>query len=237
MASLVDLLRYKEEVEIRHPKTGEVLRKVWVRILGDFDLNKAYKASRIASNEKRAALRNPETEDYKDEVLGLIELSRMEQVEVIKTARLASFATEAQVAVDRPELPKLEEIALDPDGPSLEELEKLDKEEEEVETTYQSKIQEYIDTKQKELEDELEKKSDKEILELAQIEISNVIPFSIFMNELTDYKLLYGVFKDHACKEREFQSIEDVKNTPSSIKDQIIFAMNRLELGQTEIKN
>lgn len=237
MASLVDLLRYKEEVDVKHPRTGQTIKKVWVRVLGDYDLNKAYKASRIVSSEKRAALRNPETDDYKDEVLGILELSRSEQEDVVKTARLSNFISEANAIVERPDLPKLEELSLDADAPTLEELEKLDAVENKEEEEHQKRVQEYINQKQIELDHELSKLSDEELIKLAQFEISNVLPFGIFMAELNDYKLLYGVFRDKLCKEREFDSIEDIKNTPQPIKDQLLEVLNKLELGQEEIKN
>jgi len=237
MVSLVDLFRYKEEVDIKHPKTGEIIKKVWIRILGDFDLNKAYKASRILSSEKRIALRNPDTDDYKDEVLGIAELSRVEQEDIIKTARLSNFISESSAIVKRSDLPKLEELALDADAPTLEELEKLDSAEKEEDEEYKKRVQDYISQKQLELEQELSKLSDSGILTLSQHEISNVLPFGVFMSELSDQKLLYGVFMDKACKEREFNSIEDIKNTPQTIKDQLLTVLEKLEMGQEDIKN
>lgn len=237
MASLVDLLRYKEEVEIVHPKTQKPLKRVWVRVLGDYDLNKAYKASRIVSADKRISLRDITSEDYKDEVLGVIDLSREEQTDLVKSSRLGTFVTQAQVAVERPDLPKIEHIAIDGDAASLEELEKFDAEEAKLDTEYRNKIEEFVAQKQVELDAELAALSEEELLKLAQFEVSNILPFSAFMSELADQKLLYGTFKDKTCKEREFDSIEDVKNTPKELKDQLTVVLDRLELGQEEIKN
>ena len=56
MASLKDLLKYKSEVEIKAPTTDKVLAKVWVRTIGDDDLNTSFKLARIASSNRRKKL-------------------------------------------------------------------------------------------------------------------------------------------------------------------------------------
>lgn len=237
MVSLTDLFLYKKEVEILNPTTGKPVKKVWVRVLGDYDLNQAYKASRIASANKRKALRDPESDDYKDEVLGINDLPRETHIELIKTARMNNFISEAQSAVERPELPELEEIAVDPDAANLEDLEKLDSAEDKVEKLYKEKLQEYVDAKTLELTKTLEALPDNELLKLAQVEVSNVIPFSVFMEELSNYKVLFGTFQDKACKSHEFVSKEDYQNLPRPIKDQLITAISELEISGEDIKN
>jgi len=237
MASLADLLRYKQEVDIMHPVTGEFIKKVWLRILGDFDLNKAYKIARIASSKKRLALRDPSTDDYQDEVMGVIDLSREEKEDLIRTARLSIIVSEAQSVVERPDLPKLESITPDPDAASLEDMEKMDTLESEDEVKYKKEIQEYINTKKLELEEELKIKEEAELNELAKIEVSNIVPYSVFLNEVAEQKILLGVFRDKLCKEREFDNIDDVRNLPKSVKDLLIEKLTLLELGHDEIKN
>ena len=237
MASLTDLFLYKKEIEIMNPATRKPVKKVWVRILGDFDLNRAYKEARIASATKRAALRNPDSADYKDEVLGVSELPRDEQIELIKTARISGFIAQAQSTVERPDLPELEEIAVDPDAAGLEDLEKLDSEEKEGDKSYSTKLQEFVDTKTLELMGELTILSDEELLKITQFEVSNIVPFSVFIEELNNYKGFLGTFQDKPCKIREFNDIEEYKNLPKAIKDQIVGAINELEITGEEIKN
>lgn len=237
MASLIDLLLYKKEVEIINPINKKPIKKVWVRVLGDFDLNKAYKASRVASNKKRLALRDSTSEDYQDEVMGVADLTREEKEDLVRTARMSIFVSEAQVAVKRPDLPELEEVAVDPDAASLEELENLDKTENKVEDEYQKKLQEYVTDKVNELNAELKEMSDEKLLEVASFEISNVVPFSVFVSELNDQKIFYGTFKDKYCKDREFDNLMDVKNLPREIKDILVETISNLEIGYDEIKN
>jgi hypothetical protein len=237
MASLADLFLYKKEIEIINPKTKKPLKKVWVRVLGDYDLNKAYKSSRIASANKRKALRDPETDDYKDEVMGVVDLPFEEQLELIKAGRSSGFIAEAQSNVERPDLPELEEIAVDPDAPNLENLEKLDNEEEKTEKLYKDKLQEYVDAKTLELTNTLEQLSKEEVLKMAMYEVSNIVPFSVFMDELNIYKAVFGTFQDKTCKIHEFDTREDYQNLPKEIKDQILSAIVELELSGDDVKN
>jgi hypothetical protein len=237
MASLLELLRYKKEIEVLHPITKKPIKKIWIRVLGDFDLSRAYKAARIASSKKRDALRDPMSEDYQDEVLGIDTFSYEEKLDLIKTSKLSNFTSEAQAHVVRPDAIKLEEISPDPDAASLEDLEKLDIEEISSEVEYREKIQAYIDSKLEELEGELKQKTIEEIDEQAKYEISNIVPFTVFLTEVSNYKILYGTFRDKSCSEPEFSSITDIKNLPKEIRDFIIEELNELELGTEEIKN
>jgi hypothetical protein len=237
MVSLVDLFRYKKEIMITDPVTGRDVKKIWVRVLGDMDLNKAYKAARLASAAKRDALRNPETEDYKDEVLGVVELSPEEKREVIKTARLSNIISEAISATIRPELPKLEEVAVDPDAATLEELENLDKEEIKVEKEYQSKIDEYVTLRTQEIDIQLQSLSVEELDKQAMQEVSVLVPFALFMTELNVNKALYGTFQDKDCKTKEFETADDFRQLPKAIQDLIIDEINNLEIHGSEIKN
>jgi len=237
MVSLVDLFRYKKEIMITDPVTGKDVKKVWVRVLGDMDLNKAYKAARLASAAKRDALRDPETEDYRDEVLGVVELSVEDKREVIKTAKLSNIIAEAISANVRPELPTIEEVAIDPDAATLEELENLDKAEDKIEKEYQSKIDEYILLKTQEIDLQLQALSTEELDKEAMQDVSVLVPFALFMTELNVNKAVYGTFQDKDCKIKEFESTDDFKQLPKHIQDFIIAEINSLEIRGSEIKN
>ena len=237
MATLTDLLNYKKEIEILHPETGKPLKKVWIRLLGDLDLTASYKKARLASSAKRAALRDENSDDYKDEVVGVVDLSKEEQIDFIKTSRLSQIMAEAQIAVARPDLPQLEEIAIEPDAATLEELERMDEEEKDDEITYTDKIEEYINLRTLELESNLRNMPDEELLTTARFEVSNLIPFTLFITELNDWKAFLGTYQDKACTIKEFGSIEEFKQLPRPVKQFIIEEINSLEVSGNEIKN
>jgi hypothetical protein len=237
MATLADLLQYKDSLDIEHPQTGKIVKTLWIRVLGDLDLGKAYKAARLASAAKREALRDPESEDYKDEVLGIVDLDDQEKKDIIKTGRLTNIIAEATVAVARPDLIQPEEVAIDPDAATLEELENLDKAERESEKEYRAKIDEYVKDKSDELDAILSELSPEELTKQAQAEVSTLVPFSLFITEVNAQKAFYGTFQDETCKKREFESVDDFKQLPTFVQEAIIIKMNSLEVDGPSIKN
>jgi len=237
MASLADLLRYKKLIDVHDPRTNEVIKTVWIRVLGDLDLTNAYKASRLASATKRSALRDIDSEDYKDEVLGVEDLAEEEKKDLIKTAKLSNIISEALVAIERPDVPKLSEIAINPDAASLEELEKFDIAEKKVEVSYRDKIDEYIRLRTEEIEVELQLLSIEELTSRAKQEVSVLVPFSLFMSELNVQKAFYGTFQDQTCKIREFETIDDFRQLPKSVQEMLIEEINNLEVSGADVKN
>src|SRR3990170_5609765 len=150
MGQLVDLLRWKKEVLLKDI-SGNPLKSVYLRIIGDYDLQESYRLARIASSKKRALLRDTESDDYKDEVNILDEATPEQCLEIIMAAKSTAFENEAVSANERPELLGIDAVAMDPDAPTLEEQETLDKKREDAEQAYQKNLVEYVETKKAEL--------------------------------------------------------------------------------------
>ena len=243
MGKLTELLRWKKKV-ILIDSQGEVLRdtkgkpvEVWIRILGDEDQQMAYKMARIRSAVKRALLRNPDTVDYKDEILPIMEADVDICKELVKVSKRTEYTTDALANVVRPELPKMEEIAIDADAPSLEEQEKLDKLTEEVEEEYQKAIVDYIDTRMAELETHLNSIDADEIRSEAMYETSNALALNAFMTEVAEEKTWRAVYLDEKCSQRAFDGVDDFRELPSIPKTQLIEAYDALEMSPDDIKN
>lgn len=234
--NLVDLFKWKRSVDVIDDK-GTVVGTVWIRVLGDWDLQQAYKLARAASNKKRLALRDPSTLDYIDEVLPVEEFTREEKCEVIRSANQGTFINDAATAVVRPDLPKMEEISSNPDNPSLEDQEEFDKLLNQQQDKYEEAIQKYIDERMGVLNKQLEKLPDKELTKQAMEQISNVVPFSIFMDELNTQKILRGTYLDEFCKERAFNTEEEVRDLHQLVKQQLVQAFGLLDIGPDDIKN
>src|ERR1044071_7065716 len=99
MATLDELFKYKEKVDIVHPKSGKVKASVWVRVLGDEDLKEAFRVSRIVSSQKRARLRDESSDEYKDEILTLAENTREDLEALVIAARENDIVNQAPVIV------------------------------------------------------------------------------------------------------------------------------------------
>lgn len=236
MAGISDLLNWKREVTITK-QDGGTLAKIWIRLIGDFDLQEAYRQSRIASSKKRAALRDPESFDYQDEIQTLEAANEIELKNLIRTSAENTFLNDAIAKINRDELPKMEEIAVEPDGPTLEEQERLDVEEEKVDTSYRDKIDEYTSGRLKVLNAELDEMTREELVERAKVEYVAIAPMSVFINELEAQKLWRAVYKEKDCKNRMYASIDDYRAEYQFIKTQLSAAYAGLEIEPDEVKN
>lgn len=234
--SIKDLFTYKKEVSLLDRNEKEVA-KCWVRLLGETDLNQALKSARIESMRKRQVYRDIESEEFRDEIQPLEELTREELTTMILSSKKNQITSQAFVHVNREELPKIEEISDEPDAPALEDQEKLDKQFVEQEKSYSDKIDDYVSTRLTEEEVRLTSLTDAEIIKEAQHEMSNILPFQAFYIALGAYKAYLGSFEDKNCTKRIFSSVSEFENQDSLLKSQLIEAYNSLEIGADDIKN
>lgn len=236
MGSLSDLFKFKKQIDIVDPNTGEVMSRPWIRVLGEDDLKEAYRWARIASSERRAKLRDTESVEYRDEIAQLDGVPKENLVAIILAAREQEFSNEAQMTVVRKELPKLEDITERADAPSLEDQEKLDRLTEEVDKEYETELQEYVNTKIEETGNMLMERPQDEILKFAKGDLANIEAMEVFVSELNQWKGYLGTFDDKECKIKSFDSIEDFRDSHGSVKNQVISAYQQLELGGDDVK-
>lgn len=236
MGTLSQLLRWKKEVVLKTPE-GKDLRKVWVRIIGDYDLQEAYRFARIASAEKRAKLRDIDSIEFKDEVLTFEDATDDECKALIFAARENAWTSQALSAVVRGDEVKISEVAVDPDAPTLEELEKLDAENKKVDEKYRKDIEEFVNQKRIEGQAEIDALTLDQLRILAQAEASVLLPLTIFMHELIDEKTWRGVYEDEDCTKRGFESLQDFRQMLEPLRDQLTAAYAELEAGLDDLKN
>jgi hypothetical protein len=236
MGIISDLFKWKKQIEIKD-SDNEVAATLWIRILGDWDLTEAYKASRVESAKMRKKIHDEESDEYIGEVSALESFSDDELRLLIRNTRASDYLTEALAVVNRGELPSIEEVATQPDGPSLEEQEKLDKATIDVEDKYQKDISAYIDSKTEELVSHLKTLKRDKLYERAKESIQTLIPSRVFSTELADQKAFRATYDDEECKKRSFASLQDFRNADTSVRNQIIVAYAALEISPEKLKN
>lgn len=243
MGKLVELLRWKRKIQLSDGK-GSIIRgkdgkplNLWLRVLGDEDQQQAYRLARVHSAMKRALLRDKESLDYKDEILPISEADIDICKELVKISKRTQFQSDALSNVERPDLPEMDEIAVDADAPSLEDQEKLDKMVEDIEKEYQKAINDYIDTRVKELAASLETMEDEQIRSEAMFETSNALALNSFMTEVIDEKVWRSVYMDEKCTQRAFDGVQDYRDLPSDAKEQLSEAYQALEMSPDDLKN
>lgn len=236
MASLSQLFRFKKQLSIKDPRTEEEKIKIWIRLLGDDDLKESYKVARLSSSKKREILRDTSSEDY---ALMIAEIQGFEDTDLrslIIAERENQFINEAPIVVTREDLPEIEEIAVEPDAPTLEEQEKLDIKTKALDKVFLDNINSYVETKKKELLTELEGLSHEALFEMAKTTMTNVQPLQVFAEELNYQKGYRGSYMDKDCKIKAFDSVEDFKDSDSSVIQQIVNAYASLELSPDDLK-
>jgi small-conductance mechanosensitive channel len=236
MVSILDLFKYKKPVEIKDEK-GEVVATVWVRVLGDWDLDQAYRAGRIKSSKVRKELRDTSSDEYFAEIAIIEEGSTEDLTALVKQSKQTDFYAMAQSAIDREDIPKIEDFAVDPDAPTLEEQERKDIDELDRELKYQQKIKDFVDTKNLELDEQLKQLGREELVEAAKKALTDLRALSAFIDEVLDQKVFRGTYTDKECKNRAFKEYEDYLNEHGLVKNQLRTAYQSLELNPEDIKN
>ncbi len=235
MARLSDLLRYKKEVPIII--NGKQLATVWVRVIGDADLQDAYRAGRIASSRKRKSLKDSTTEEYQDELGPIDTAEAVELINLICTSRQREFESLADVEIERPDQPELDTVAVDADAPTLEEQEKFDALLLKVETDYQQAKKDYVQNRLTALRAEFEQTDIEMLRDMAKVETTNLLSLTSFLTEVQDQKTFRSVYSDKLCKQREFESIEEFRDTKAEIRDILYQAYADLEINGDDVKN
>lgn len=232
---LVDLLRYKREVELKH--RGKTLSKVWIRIIGDSDLQESIRLGRVASAAIRRTLKDPESLDYKAEILPVYDAPIEDCITVIVQSESRQFQAEAEANVERPDLPEIEEFAVDPDAATLEEQEKLDLAVIKTAKDYEAAKKEYSDTRVEVLRAELAGLPEIEVRKRAEQETVNSIALTTFLLEVQNEKIWRAVYTDKACTERAYSSRAEYQDTNENLRNQLFEAYTDLEVNGEDIKN
>lgn len=199
--------------------------KVYIRIIGDNDLDECNKYSLKVSREMR--------EQYKDNIKELIpdfkELSKDELIGliVLNEADIIYKQANRDVEISYPKEPK---------DLTLSESERYEQEKNE----YFDKLQEAVLNKVNELivaQKEYYKKYNKtELMSIAKKTYFE----KILKNEMTkaynDAILYYAIYNDDKFEEKTFESIEQIRNASTLLKNQLNVAYQQLHLKDIELK-
>lgn len=235
MVNIKELFTYKKRVIVKN-RDGEEA-EVWVRLLGEEDLNAAYKSARVESLKKRELLKDSNTIEYQDQILPVKDLEKSELILMIVEARKSRITAEAFIKVNKEEILKIEDIAVEPDAPTLEEQETLDTRSAEQSKDYGDRVDEYIATRLLEEQSNVENSPIEELVKEAQTELIGILPLNEFFIELNAQKAYRGTYTTKQCIERVFSSVEEFHNFDSDFKAQITTAYTSLEIGADDVKN
>jgi len=223
------LFLWNQKFEITD-KNGEIKSVVYIRLVGDAELNQARIKAIRASRELREKLRTKNSDermafipdaDYatKEELVGLILL--------IKTRELT------QQAIKEVNIPFPKEPSSDA---SLEKQEKYQKEVDGYEDKRAIAINKLVLQKIEKERLLLEGMGEESLLKEYERLIISTLCEDEMIKTFNDWCVYFGTFKDESLKIRYFQNIEQLQNLPSEIKSQFVDKYSSIELSIDTLK-
>ncbi len=223
------LFEWGKEFQIEVPKSNKKV-KLYIRLLGDADVNRARIYAIRKSKEFRSKLRDNTSDEY---LAYLQDYSKLEKKELLELVLALSVKGIAQKAIREVSVPY-------PVAPSSDaELEEQEK--------YQTKVDEYPEKREKALRefitknvDILQKALEKESKEYLIKEYEKLITDTLCEEEMIksfrDMSTYSGTYLDKEYTKKAFKSIDEFLNLPQQIKEEIINDYLSLEVTVEELK-
>lgn len=209
---------------------GSTLQEVYIRLVGDAELNRARIYAIRSSAELRKKLKTPDSDER---VVFLPDLDEFEKEDIIDITLSLYTKIAAQLAVKEVRIPYPTEPKSDA---NLEEQEKyqalVDSYPERRDTAIRDFVLDVLENKRKELENSDIEKVKKEYEKL----MSNELCEQEMIKKFRDYCAYFGSFLDSEYKKPVFKSFEDFDNLPGNIKEQFINDYQSLEIDIESLK-
>jgi len=227
---LSSLFKWKADVNIKDD-TGESVATVYMRLVGDADINKARVFALRRSGALRHQLRTPGTNEYEAFVAPIDTIEDIQRLIIgIKMLLLPELANKARQDIDLP-LPTPPKS-----DASLEEQEKYQDEIDNYPTVFngmvQEKITDYLDAEQLRLEKLSFEKLQKEYVEALIGSTCNREMLQAFQ----DMCIYHATFQDADFTQPAFKSFEDFENASLTVKRQLRDAYSDFEISMDSLK-
>lgn len=223
------LFLWNREVEIKND-AGEVLKTVWMRLVGDADLNRARVISLRESSKIREALKTENSDEHMAYIAPLKFSNKENIIAGIKLLNMGDYMDEARTGV-------IVKFPVEPaSDASLEEQEK-----------YQKTIDEFPLRWDKDLDKELKKIDKRESAKLSELDeetlkkeyVDKLIGYicqSIMNSTFHSYCTYFGTYEDQKFRRKAFRSYDDYSNISPKTKQQLEDAYKELEIAVPELK-
>jgi len=222
------LFMWGREFEIEGNNEEKV--KVFIRLVGDADLNRARVYALRCSSTLRGKLKDKTSDEHAAYIPEIDSVEKDVLVEALVSMTIREYAQEAVKEVDIP-------YPVEPASDA-----KLEKQEQ-----YQAKVDAYPAKREKEIEKYITKKTDARRIEL--LELEREVLFGLYegliISELCETEMIRkfkefctysGVFIDEKYTEKLFSSLEEFQNLPFEMKEKFLIAYRELEIEQDELK-
>jgi hypothetical protein len=223
------LFLWKGEVPIVDNQRKEVAT-VYMRVVGDKDLNKARIYSLRRSAELRAALNNKKSDEYHAFISNVKFTDRETMIAGVKLLMIGDFGSEARrnVIIKFPKEPTSDA--------ALEEHEAYQKKVDEFPEHFGDQVNKEMERLIKVEEKRLKKLSDDKVFDEYKKLTVNYVCQEEMSRVFLDQCTFHATYMDSEYKKRYFKSFSLYEDISSEVKDQLRQAYKDLELGMTELK-
>lgn len=210
--------------------SGKILAKIWIRLVGDADLNRARVFALRKSAELRAKLKDPTSDEHMAFIQDVTVVEKSNLIDTIVGLSLRDITRVAYKEIN---------VAIPKEPDSDDSLEKQEQ--------YQKEIDEYPKKREEAIRKYLRKKIDKlteEYNALTEEELQKKYNF-LMINELCEQEsfkrfkemcVYFSIYKDKNFKTRMFKDFEEFDNITPEIKDKLINEYTSLELDTDTLK-
>ena len=226
---ITKLFVWGTEYEILDGKE-EVLARVYMRILGDADVNRCRVHALRKSFELRNKLRDPNSTERLIYVREVDELSEEELTNYIVaySMRELSNNTRKEVKIKRPMPPKADA--------SLEKMEKFQNEIDNYDKKLKQAVAKHMQDGVIALKKSLESSTKAQLYKRYETELIKEFCEQEALNAYREMELYLGCYKDPEYKEKFFESFEQYENLDSTVKAEFRAAYDRLDISMDELK-
>lgn len=220
---------WKKEVSIMDLEGNELL-KVYMRLPGDADINRARISAIRKSAELRKTLKDKENLERYAYIVDQDEITREEMENYILALHSRDFGIEAAKEIDMP-LPKKPD-----DDALLEKQEEYQRTVDEWGIKRMEKISQAVEKKIANFKKDLKNKTDDELYKLYEKKSIEFFCEQAANEHYRNMCVYYSVFKDSNYREKFFKSFDEFDNLPQFVKKQLLEAYNELDLNVEELK-
>lgn len=207
-----------------------VVSNVYIRLIGDADINRSKVLALRESAELRRKLRDKDSDERLAYILDkdLLDREQLLSLNIMLSNREIAQKAYREVSIPYPIEPKSDA--------KLEEFEKFQKEVDEYPAKKQAAISKFIENEITALLAKLKKQTDEDLYKSYEASAINELCEERMLRTFRESSTYFACYKDEAYKERYFGSLEDFRNLDTDIKNQFIEAYQSLEIPAEELK-
>lgn len=210
--------------------SGKLLARIWIRLVGDADLNRSRVFALRKSAELRAKLKDPNSDEHMAFIQSLDTVEKSTLVDAIVSLSLRDMTRDAYREVIIP-------IPMEPDSDApLEKQEKYQKEVDEYPKTREDAIRKYLKKRIDKLNKELTNLPDDELQKKYQLHMINELCEQESFKKFKEMCVYFSIYKDKNFKVRMFNSFDEFDNIAPEIKERLLNEYTSLELDTDTLK-